>query len=171
MTGHSYPLTIQRLVQAAAGLARPLSSFPILLACRSFASTAVQPAEALDANRMTELAPAGTRYSVSVLTTHTVDSSPSLLVAFENQRYLFGTPEGFSRIALQNKVGLRKVGHVFLGDLAQSGGLPGFLLTSVEAGNDKIKVFGPRGTDHLLASCRFFTRRCAPFDSRIASYR
>ncbi|GAA5995462.1 ribonuclease Z [Rhodotorula paludigena] len=108
---------------------------------------------------MTELAPAGTRYSVSVLTTHTVDSSPSLLVAFENQRYLFGTPEGFSRIALQNKVGLRKVGHVFLGDLAQSGGLPGFLLTSVEAGNDKIKVFGPRGTDHLLASCRFFTRR------------
>ncbi|BGP51089.1 hypothetical protein JCM10450v2_007018 [Rhodotorula kratochvilovae] len=108
---------------------------------------------------MTELAPAGTRYSVSVLTTHTVDSTPSLLVAFDNQRYLFNAPEGFSRIALQNKVGLRKVGHVFLGDLAQSGGLPGFVLTSVEAGNDKIQVFGPEGSDHLLASCRFFTRR------------
>ncbi|GAA5820403.1 hypothetical protein JCM3770_002431 [Rhodotorula araucariae] len=108
---------------------------------------------------MTDLAPAGTRYSVSVLTTHTVDSTPSLLVAFDAQRYLFNAPEGFSRIALQNKVGLRKVGHVFLGDLAQSGGLPGFVLTSVEAGNHKIRVFGPQGTDHLLASCRYFTRR------------
>lgn len=111
---------------------------------------------------MTELAPAGTRYSVSVLTTHTVDSQPSLLVAFDSQRYLFNAPEGFSRIALQNKVGLRKVGHVFLGDLAESGGLPGFVLTSVEAGNDKIRVYGPEGTDHLLASCRFFTRRYVP---------
>ncbi|GAA5921209.1 hypothetical protein JCM3775_004142 [Rhodotorula graminis] len=109
---------------------------------------------------MTELAPAGTRYSVSVLTTHTVDSHPSLLVAFDSHRYLFNAPEGFSRIALQNKVGLRKVGHVFLGDVAESaGGLPGFVLTSVEAGNDRIKVYGPEGTDHLLASCRFFTRR------------
>ncbi|GAA5907088.1 hypothetical protein JCM8208_004509 [Rhodotorula glutinis] len=109
---------------------------------------------------MTELAPAGTRYSVSVLTTHTVDSHPSLLVAFDSHRYLFNAPEGFSRIALQNKVGLRKVGHVFLGDAGESaGGLPGFVLTSVEAGNDRIKVYGPEGTDHLLASCRYFTRR------------
>ncbi|BGP19471.1 hypothetical protein JCM10213_006291 [Rhodosporidiobolus nylandii] len=108
---------------------------------------------------MTEAAPMNTGYTVSVLTTHTVDSHPSLLVTFDNQRYLFNAPEAFSRVALQNKVGLRKVGHVFLGELEQSGGLPGFVLSSVEAGNDKIKVFGPEGTDHLLASCRFFTRR------------
>ncbi|GAA5984538.1 hypothetical protein JCM10908_003390 [Rhodotorula pacifica] len=108
---------------------------------------------------MTTLAPAGTRYSVSVLTTHTVDSAPSLLVAFDSQRYLFNTPEAISRIALQNKVGLRKVGHVFLGDVEESAGLPGFILSSVEAGNDRIKVVGPEGTDHFLATCRFFTRR------------
>ncbi|BGP57816.1 hypothetical protein JCM8202v2_005463 [Rhodotorula sphaerocarpa] len=89
---------------------------------------------------MTTQAPAGTRYSISVLTTHTVDSAPALLVAFDSQRYLFNTPEAISRIALQNKVGLRKVGHVFLGDLEESAGLPGFILSSVEAGNDRIKV-------------------------------
>ncbi|GAA5914929.1 hypothetical protein JCM6882_008111 [Rhodosporidiobolus microsporus] len=108
---------------------------------------------------MTDVAPMNTGYSVSVLTTHSDDSQPSLLVAFDNQRYLFNAPEATSRIALQNKVGLRKVGHLFLGDLEQSAGLPGFILSSVEAGNDKIQVFGPEGTDHLLATCRFFTRR------------
>ncbi|GAA6036325.1 hypothetical protein JCM8097_001668 [Rhodosporidiobolus ruineniae] len=108
---------------------------------------------------MTEAAPPNTGYSVSVLTTHTVDTQPSLLVAFDNQRYLFNAPEAISRVALQNKVGLRKVGHVFLGELEQSAGLPGFILSSVEAGQDKIQVVGPEGTDHLIASCRFFTRR------------
>ncbi|GAA5875077.1 hypothetical protein JCM3774_003421 [Rhodotorula dairenensis] len=108
---------------------------------------------------MTTQAPAGTRYSISVLTTHTVDSAPALLVAFDSQRYLFNTPEAISRIALQNKVGLRKVGHVFLGDVEESAGLPGFILSSVEAGNDRIKLVGPEGTDHFLATCRFFTRR------------
>ncbi|BGP27122.1 3' tRNA processing endoribonuclease [Rhodotorula toruloides] len=108
---------------------------------------------------MTHVAPAGTRYTVSVLTTDTVDSAPSLLVTFDAQRYLFNAPEAVSRVALSNKVGLRKVGHVFLGDLAQSAGLPGLILSSVEGGNDKMVVHGPRGTDHFVASCRFFTRR------------
>ncbi|GAA5921129.1 hypothetical protein JCM1841_002430 [Sporobolomyces salmonicolor] len=108
---------------------------------------------------MTELAPAGTRYSLSILSTHTVDSSPSLLVTFDSHRYLFNLPESISRISLQNKVGLRKVGHVFLGDLEDSAGLPGFVLSTVEAGNDRIAVVGPQGTEHYLASCRFFTRR------------
>lgn len=109
---------------------------------------------------MTQAAPSGTRYTISVLTTDTVDSAPSLLVTFDSQRYLFNTPEAVSRVALSNKVGLKKVGHVFLGDLAQSAGLPGLILSSVEGGNDKMVVHGPRGTDHFLASCRFFTRRC-----------
>ncbi|GAA6001924.1 hypothetical protein JCM5350_002072, partial [Sporobolomyces pararoseus] len=50
-------------------------------------------------------------------------------------------------------------GKVFLGSVEESAGLPGFILSSVEAGNSKIEVVGPAGTDHYLASCRFFTRR------------
>ncbi|GAA6000534.1 hypothetical protein JCM5350_002403, partial [Sporobolomyces pararoseus] len=93
----------------------------------------------------------GNKYSVSVLSTHSTDSSPSLLVTFPDQRYLFNTPEAISRIALQSKLGLRKVGKVFLGSVEESAGLPGFILSSVEAGNSKIEVVGPAGTDHYLA--------------------
>ncbi|GAA5899823.1 tRNase Z [Sporobolomyces salmoneus] len=110
---------------------------------------------------MTPLPPpqSGNKYSISILSTHSSDSSPSLLVAFPDQRYLFNTPESISRIALQSKVGLRKVGNVFLGSVGESAGLPGFILSSVEAGNSRIEIVGPGGTDHYLASCRFFTRR------------
>ncbi|GAA5944075.1 tRNase Z [Sporobolomyces koalae] len=101
----------------------------------------------------------GNRFHVSVLSTYSSDSTPSLLVTFQNQRYLFNTPEAISRIALQSKVGLRKVGNVFLGSIDESIGLPGFILSSVEAGNNKIEIVGPVGVDHFLASCRFFTRR------------
>ncbi|GAA6021489.1 hypothetical protein JCM11491_006513 [Sporobolomyces phaffii] len=101
----------------------------------------------------------GNKFSISVLSTHSNDSSPSLLVSFPDSRFLFGTPEGVSRIALQSKVGLRKVGNVFLGSIQESAGLPGFILSSVEAGNSKIEIVGPTGTSHYLASCRFFTRR------------
>lgn len=142
--------TIRRSFGTAAGLLRLFSS--PLSSPRAFSSSARQL-------KMTEYASMNTGYSVSVLTTHTVDTQPSLLIAFDNQRYLFNTPEAVSRVALQGKVGLRKVSNVFLGDLEQSAGLPGFILSSVEAGNDKIQVVGPEGTDQLLASCRFFTRR------------
>ncbi|GAA5821347.1 hypothetical protein JCM10212_000982 [Sporobolomyces blumeae] len=101
----------------------------------------------------------GSRFTASVLSTHSSDSSPSLLVAFDSKRYLFNTPEAISRIALQSKVGLRKVSNVFLGSLDESAGLPGFVLSTVEAGNTKIEVVGPDGTEHFLASCRYFTRR------------
>lgn len=103
---------------------------------------------------MTTQAPARTRHSISVLTTHAVDSVPAL-VAFESQRYLFNTPGAPSRIALQNNVDLRKAGHVFLGDFEENAGLPGFILSSVEAGNDRTQLVGPEETDHLLATCRF----------------
>ena len=158
------PNTFRQSLRAATGQlyrfhkSRPLVQANLpgsVLGIRSFTASA----ESLNATKMTTQAPAGTRYSISVLTTHTVDSAPALLVAFDSQRYLFNTPEAISRIALQNKVGLRKVGHVFLGDVEESAGLPGFILSSVEAGNERIKLVGPEGTDHFLATCRFFTRR------------
>lgn len=110
--------------------------------------------------KMTTPAPRNTRYSVNVLTTSTADTSPSLLVVYDNQRYLFNTPEAMSRVCVQGKTGMRKISNVFLGDLVRSAGLPGFLLSTVEAGNNKVEVVGPEGTEHLVASYRFFTRRC-----------
>ncbi|SCV69435.1 BQ2448_2455 [Microbotryum intermedium] len=99
------------------------------------------------------------RYSLSMLSTSSSDSRPALLVTFESQRYLFNTPESISRVCVQNRIGLKRVGHVFAGNLSESAGLPGFILSAVETGNHEIRVVGPPGIDHLLASYRFFTRR------------
>lgn len=108
---------------------------------------------------MTHAAPLNTRYSLSVLSTASVDSRPSLLVTFDNHRYLFNTPEAISRVCVQSKIGMKKMGQVFLGELRESAGLPGFILSTVEAGTKELEVFGPTGTEHFVASCRFFTRR------------
>lgn len=108
---------------------------------------------------MTHAAPLNTRYSLSLLSTHSADSTPSLLVTFDNHRYLFNVPESISRICVQNKIGMKKMGQVFLGQLEGSEGLPGFVLSTVEAGSRELELFGPQGLEHLMASCRFFTRR------------
>ncbi|KDE03913.1 hypothetical protein MVLG_05605 [Microbotryum lychnidis-dioicae p1A1 Lamole] len=99
------------------------------------------------------------RYSLSMLSTSSSDSRPALLVTFESHRYLFNTPESISRVCVQNRIGLKRVGHVFAGNLSESTGLPGFILSAVETGNHEIQIVGPPGIDHLLASYRFFTRR------------
>lgn len=145
---------LPRLNFALKGILRPIAS---LHSFRNFASSSSSRSNMPHA----PLPTSGDKFSISVLSTHSSDSSPSLLVTFDNRRYLFNTPEAISRIALQSKVGLRKVGNVFLGSLQDSAGLPGFILSSVEAGNNKIEIVGPVGTDHYLASCRFFTRRYA----------
>ncbi|KAK4048132.1 hypothetical protein OIV83_005002 [Microbotryomycetes sp. JL201] len=100
-----------------------------------------------------------TRYTIQVLSVDSSDSKPALLVTFPDKRYLFNTPESIGRICVQNKTGLKKVGQAFVGDLQASTGLPGFILSAVEAGAHKLQVYGPRGLKHYLASCRYFTRR------------
>ncbi|KAM0752304.1 hypothetical protein T439DRAFT_355163 [Meredithblackwellia eburnea MCA 4105] len=108
---------------------------------------------------MTSLATKNAQYSLQILSNHSVDSNPSLLLIFPDQRYLFNSPEAISRVCIQDKTQLKKVGNVFIGSLESSAGLPGLILTTVEAGNDQVQVIGPQGLDHLVASYRFFTRR------------
>lgn len=146
------------------GLLRP----PGLIPSRTFslASRSTSTMSALP-SAIPQPPQSGNKFSVSVLSTYSSDSTPSLLVTFPDQRYLFNTPEAISRVAVQSKVGLRKVGNVFLGSIEESAGLPGFILSSVEAGNNKIEIVGPAGADHYLASCRFFTRRSVLFRNRV----
>lgn len=108
---------------------------------------------------MTVAAPPNTRYHLHLVSTSTVDSAPSLLVTFDSHRYLFNAPESISRVFVQGKIGLRKIGKVFLGELEGSKGTPGLVLSTVEAGNHVLEIVGPEGLDHLVASYRFFTRR------------
>lgn len=54
---------------------------------------------------------------------------------------------------------MKKISKAFIGDLEKSAGLPGFILSTVEAGNHVVELVGPEGLDHLVATYRFFTRR------------
>lgn len=66
---------------------------------------------------------------IQIVGTDTVDSTPSLLVFFDNKRYLFNVGEGTQRLCLEHKVKLGKVDSIYLTSLNWEvvGGLPGTL--------------------------------------------
>ncbi len=70
---------------------------------------------------------------VQILGTDTVDSSPGLLVFFDNYRYLFNAGEGMQRFCLEHKIRLSRVNQLFITGLhwQNLGGLPGNALISL----------------------------------------
>lgn len=70
------------------------------------------------------------RWHVQTIAVPSSDTNTSLLVNFENDKYLFECPESTSRAFIQNKVSGKKVAAIFLSTLDQetSGGLFGELL-------------------------------------------
>lgn len=78
------------------------------------------------------------RSYIQFLTTPTVDTpGTTLLLHFDNKRYLIGNiGEGTQRACVQGKVGLMKVGEVFMTgkvDWASTGGILGMILTLADA--------------------------------------
>ena len=101
-------------------------------------------------------------FHTQLLTVESSDSTPSLLfVGADSRRYLFNAPESVSRVCIQSKLPMKKIEQVFLGDLSRSAGLPGLILSICEGGGRDVRIHGPPGSLHLVAACRFFTRRCA----------
>lgn len=98
---------------------------------------------------------------LQLLGTDTGDSCPSLLLFFDNQRYLFGCGEGSQRFCTEHRVRLAKVSHIFLPQVSWEhvGGLPGMLLSLADIGTTQIAVHGPRNTSQLLAATRYFICR------------
>jgi ribonuclease Z len=72
---------------------------------------------------------------VQVLGTETHDSNSSLLIFFDQKRYVINVNEGLFRFCTEHKVKVAKMQHLFLSRLHpdQCGGLPGFLLTLADA--------------------------------------
>ncbi|KAL2916967.1 hypothetical protein HK105_203399 [Polyrhizophydium stewartii] len=101
------------------------------------------------------------RYSLQVVSTHTGDSAPSVMLHFDSARYLFNCGEGTQRICNQHKLRLGKLRTIFLTRTRWScfGGLPGMLLTLADAGISAFELFGPRNTSYTLAAARRFVRR------------
>lgn len=87
---------------------------------------------------------------------------PSLLLFFDEHRYMFGCGEGTQRACFQHQVRLSRLRAVFLSRLewTHSGGLPGMICTVADSGGvTNVQLVGPPGTVHLVASLRAFLRR------------
>ncbi|KAJ3196209.1 tRNAse Z trz4, mitochondrial [Irineochytrium annulatum] len=51
---------------------------------------------------------------IQILGTETGDSTPSVLVVFDSQRYLFNVGEGSQRFCMENKVKLGRLKNIFI---------------------------------------------------------
>ena len=98
---------------------------------------------------------------LQVLGTGTKDLGPSLLVFFDDQRYLFECGEGVQRFCTEEKIRLIKLRSVFLSrtDWDCFGGIPGLILTLADAGGSELSVYGPRNLARLMHATRHFVFR------------
>eukprot|EP00898_Chlorokybus_atmophyticus_P008267 jgi/Chlat1/8441/Chrsp80S07923 len=74
-------------------------------------------------------------------------TSPSVLLFFDQRRYLFNVGEGFQRLAAEHKIRLSKINHFFFTRVCSetAGGVPGMLLTLAETAenHEGLALFGP----------------------------
>ncbi|KAG8798257.1 hypothetical protein FRC17_007524, partial [Serendipita sp. 399] len=100
-------------------------------------------------------------WTARVTSTCTSDTDPTLLITFPDAKYLFNCPENTTRNVLQHGFGLNKYRAIFLSRItAHTGlGLPGFLMTLADSGTKTLKVHGPPGLSHFLASSRHYLNR------------
>lgn len=100
------------------------------------------------------------------------ESHPSIVVlTTENGRVVFDAGEGAQRLAVEHKVRIGKMSHIFLTSHRQSslGGLPGMLLTLFDAGVTDIQLTGTAMASRFLSSTSLFMRpfnRFAVVDSQ-----
>ncbi|KAJ3186448.1 hypothetical protein HDU85_007267 [Gaertneriomyces sp. JEL0708] len=96
--------------------------------------------------------------SIQILGTRTGDTTPSVLVTFDSQRYLFNAGEGTQRFCIEKRVRLGKLNNIFLTKVQWDacGGIPGMLLSLDDAGNNNIQLHGGSNLAHFMAATRHF---------------
>ncbi|XP_066400748.1 tRNase Z TRZ3, mitochondrial [Miscanthus floridulus] len=108
------------------------------------------------------LNPVNTTCYVQILGTgmDTQDTSPSILLFFDKQRFIFNAGEGLQRFCTEHKIKLSKIDHIFLTRVCSetAGGLPGLVLTLAGIGDEGISVniWGPSDLDFLAGAMRSF---------------
>jgi ribonuclease Z len=98
---------------------------------------------------------------LQIISCETADSSPSILVATENERFLFNSGDGSQRLCCEHRVRLAKMENVFLTHVGAdaTGGLPGMLLTIADIGRRALRLHGPPGIGRFMHATRHFMRR------------
>ncbi|KAL8139464.1 hypothetical protein V2J09_005485 [Rumex salicifolius] len=95
----------------------------------------------------------------------TQDTSPSILLFFDNQRIVFNAGEGLQRFCVEHKIKLSKIDHIFLSRVCSetAGGLPGLLLTLATIGEMGmcVNVWGPSDLNILVEAMKLFVPNAA----------
>ncbi|XP_073139799.1 tRNAse Z TRZ4, mitochondrial-like isoform X2 [Henckelia pumila] len=95
----------------------------------------------------------------------TQDTSPSVLLFFDKQRFIFNAGEGLQRYCTEHKIKLSKIDHIFLSRVCSetAGGLPGLLLTLAGIGDEgmSVNVWGPSDLKYLLDAMKSFIPNAA----------
>lgn len=114
-----------------------------------------------------KLNPVNTICYVQILGTgmDTQDTSPSVLLFFDKQRFIFNAGEGLQRFCTEHKVKLSKIDHIFLSRVCSetAGGLPGLLLTLAGIGEQgmSVNIWGPSDLKYLVDAMRSFIPNAA----------
>ncbi|KAH9940691.1 hypothetical protein B0H21DRAFT_572283 [Amylocystis lapponica] len=100
-------------------------------------------------------------WSASVLSAVSSDTEPTVVVTFDNAKYIFNAGENTGRTWLQSRRHWRKARGLFLTSVGtqRASGLPGLTMFLADAGIPSIDIVGPHGLLHYLASMRFFLFR------------
>lgn len=111
------------------------------------------------------------KYLIKAITTNNRDLKTSIYLAFDERAYLFNVPDGFQRMALNQKMKFNKVRYIFLSSLHPDhySGFPGFYLSAREANagviqNFKVGVYGPKGLKGLIKKGYTFYSSLANMD-------
>ncbi|KAL7222149.1 hypothetical protein ACSBR1_023958 [Camellia fascicularis] len=114
-----------------------------------------------------KLNPVNTICYVQILGTgmDTQDTSPSILLFFDKQRFIFNAGEGLQRFCTEHKIKLSKIDYIFLSRVCSetAGGLPGLLLTLAGMGEEgmSVNVWGPSDLRYLVDAMRSFIPKAA----------
>ncbi|ORX97727.1 Metallo-hydrolase/oxidoreductase [Basidiobolus meristosporus CBS 931.73] len=98
---------------------------------------------------------------IQIIGTSGVDVTPSVVVHFDSQRYLFNCGEGTQRLCVEKKVRLAKLQNIFFTRInwENTGGIPGMMLTLADAGTTKLTLHGGPNLTHFIAATRHFIQR------------
>ncbi|XP_068659375.1 tRNase Z TRZ3, mitochondrial-like isoform X2 [Aristolochia californica] len=114
-----------------------------------------------------KLNPVNTICYVQILGTgmDTQDTSPSVFLFFDKQRFIFNAGEGLQRFCTEHKIKLSKIDHMFLTRVCSetAGGLPGLLLTLAGIGEEgqSVNVWGPSDIKYLIDAMTTFIPNAA----------
>ncbi|KAL6578843.1 hypothetical protein OROMI_009059 [Orobanche minor] len=119
--------------------------------------------------KMRKLNPTNTLCYAQILGTgmDTQDTSPSVLLFFDKQRFIFNAGEGLQRFCTEHTIKLSKIDHIFLSRVCSetAGGLPGLLLTLAGKGLS-VNVWGPSDIKFLVDAIKSFIPNAAMVHTR-----